>query len=649
MSLDYIWEGINAKPTVPYSPATGLDYVSSRATKTKPGVWVPVGGQSFQTNSVPNAIQSIENLIAGSNVVLTPDEMGGTTISSLGGAASFEGVVIIDGVIYTTIQAGINALPPAGGTVFVPNIATNAAPWTLSSVLTINKPCHLIFDVGTLTCAMADPGITSGAINITANHVIIEGQGALTVITQPNAQNIQVGIQCGAQSYITVKKILLDWNDVNQTNAAGFYSGIRSKTGASNLRVCDCDITRGGDRGIDFRGSSIIWIEDNFFYNTGLMTFHSPSYGNSVSVDVDGTAQSTDVWLVNNQVNIQGDSFAAAHCARVHIIGNTIRGAADFGQTPTVAESGIDASSSVDAEIIGNSLINVGGPQLYTDAAAIVGVNYIPRNIVISGNKFVANVTGHGLPANDPRVNIEDFTVPGQPANVIISNNAFDGVRLSVIGVTGLVLSDNIFNNVLSSIASGIAVILDQQSAGVMADFSVQDNIWLSDQSTTKIAIVITAAVTTPGTVIYFGNLIDSAIPNGLENLSSVVKTGSNIDALRILGAGTQATGSNVTLSGWGSGASLYATYGTDLAAQISITCGTSPSANPTVKYTFADGSWGAETSPVVVLSRTDGAPPAATWQIFTITGTSVTFLFMGTPNAAAVYGIAFICIGQSV
>ena len=103
MSLDYIWEGINAKPTVPYSPATGLDnannffYVSSRATKTKPGVWVPVGGQSFQTNSVPNAIQSIENLIAGSNVVLTPDEMGGTTISSLGGAASFEGVVIIDG------------------------------------------------------------------------------------------------------------------------------------------------------------------------------------------------------------------------------------------------------------------------------------------------------------------------------------------------------------------------------------------------------------------------------------------------------------------------------------------------------------------------------------------------------------------------
>jgi hypothetical protein len=41
--IDYIWEGPKAQPTVPYSPATGLDnannifYVSSKATKTVPG------------------------------------------------------------------------------------------------------------------------------------------------------------------------------------------------------------------------------------------------------------------------------------------------------------------------------------------------------------------------------------------------------------------------------------------------------------------------------------------------------------------------------------------------------------------------------------------------------------------------------------
>jgi hypothetical protein len=91
MAIDYIWEGQKAMPTVPYSPATGLDnannifYVSSRATKTQPGQWIPVGpndGVVFETNGIPNPIQNVLNLQnTDGSVTLVPNGLGGVVIS----------------------------------------------------------------------------------------------------------------------------------------------------------------------------------------------------------------------------------------------------------------------------------------------------------------------------------------------------------------------------------------------------------------------------------------------------------------------------------------------------------------------------------------------------------------------------------------
>jgi hypothetical protein len=110
-------------------PVWGPNYnllVPSGATFNVGG-WIPnassgatsgSGGSTIalMTNGVLNVSQSVENLIAGSNVTLVSDGSGGTTITA--GAASFVSLVA-DGVTdnLATINAAIAALPSTGGTI----------------------------------------------------------------------------------------------------------------------------------------------------------------------------------------------------------------------------------------------------------------------------------------------------------------------------------------------------------------------------------------------------------------------------------------------------------------------------------------------------------------------------------------------------
>jgi hypothetical protein len=98
--------------------------------------------------------------------------------------------------------------------------------------------------------------------------------------------------------------------------------------------------------------------------------------------------------------------------------------------------------------------------------------------------------------------------------------------------------------------------------------------------------------------------------------------------------------------SGWGTSPTFAVTRGTDMAAQVTMTCGTTPSANPTITLTFKDGTW--STIPVVVACRADSAvaPTTAYWAVTAVSATAVTFTFVGTPTAGNVYGLAFHCLG---
>jgi hypothetical protein len=116
---------------------------------------------------------------------------------------------------------------------------------------------------------------------------------------------------------------------------------------------------------------------------------------------------------------------------------------------------------------------------------------------------------------------------------------------------------------------------------------------------------------------------------------------------------GTVPTSSSlVASSGWGTSPVITIVGGTDQGLSFTIQAKATVGANPTITYTFKDGTW--TTVPVVVACRTDinaatGAPTASVnndWAVTSVTATAVVFTFNGTPVANTTYGCAFITMG---
>src|ERR1017187_8158478 len=82
-----------------YVPTSILTDVNTFITSLIPGdvlVWngsdwvnaVPPSGLALEVNGTPNVVQSLLNLIAGSNITLTDNGLGGVTIASTGGSSA---------------------------------------------------------------------------------------------------------------------------------------------------------------------------------------------------------------------------------------------------------------------------------------------------------------------------------------------------------------------------------------------------------------------------------------------------------------------------------------------------------------------------------------------------------------------------------
>lgn len=96
--------------------------------------------------------------------------------------------------------------------------------------------------------------------------------------------------------------------------------------------------------------------------------------------------------------------------------------------------------------------------------------------------------------------------------------------------------------------------------------------------------------------------------------------------------------------AGWGSTASIASVSGTDAAGSITIlTGGTGIAANPSITFTFHDGTW--TNPPIVVVSRGD-VQTAGHVAAVTISATQVVFIVNTTPNTGQDYPIYFVCIG---
>lgn len=104
--------------------------------------------------------------------------------------------------------------------------------------------------------------------------------------------------------------------------------------------------------------------------------------------------------------------------------------------------------------------------------------------------------------------------------------------------------------------------------------------------------------------------------------------------------------GSGALSAGWGTSPSLTVSgYDTNFAVVVGSGTGT-PTANPSVTVTFADGAW-LDTNPVCHADRGDAATPTAGYWFNQSTTTQVVLTFVGTPVTSTNYTVNVSCGGR--
>ena len=427
---------------------------------------------------------------------------------------------VVDGLRFTIATAVANV--STNGTVYV----SDGISETLSAVLTINKP--LVLWLGrnvTVTCGMTIVGPATGCIDITSSDVEIRGSGSTSLLTQSNAQNIQTLIHIHGNSRIKFSNFKIDGNEDNQTDptfdngGTAFYTGIRSSLGGSEVTIEEMEITRAGSRAIDIRGTDRVWILYNYIHDTGLNIAGeaaiAASSGNALSVSIDGTTPSNDVWVIGNLFEQWGDSVEVSHGRGAHFIGNILKGRRFFGNTPRDDEGGIGLTGAQDAEVIGNQVYDVRLRYL-SATAQVTTPNSIPRNIQVVGNLF--KDTAAGGAGEDSAVTISHGAQNLQLSGIEFSNNRLEGVRAIFGGIDGLTITGNTFLNTTNSGPSEIGLSLNQPaSGGVLTNFVIANNVFDSDNNTMDVAgINIDTSVTTPGSAFITNNSFGSGVPNDI-------------------------------------------------------------------------------------------------------------------------------------
>lgn len=484
--------------------------------------WAVSGGYTYSICTTASVVQCV-NYNAPATMGQTSS--GGNTVGSLNSHTIFA-----DAQAGADIGAKINAalaLAVAGDTVDARGFTTNQS---VSTIVLISKGVRLLLPGVTLTCVMADPGTSSGCFNVTANNATFEGVKGQTVITQPNAQRIQVGIQIGSSTNFTMKYVGVNWNEANQTAPGGqFYTFLRSTAGATDIRIEDNDFKACGDRCIDFRATSRVWIKRNYFHETGINVHGTGGTGNATSVDVTGNTSWEDAWIDDNQFELWGDTAVACpHGSHCHANGNTLRGAIDCSATfpcgsttsasPSSIESGIDFVGCSDCEAVGNHIINVFNFSLDSENQTVGAVTYIPSNVRIIGNEFRHN-TGAGA---DCLINFGAALASGQLSSVTIASNTFSGCRLGAGDIAGLTIAGNTFRDVGTFAGVHVALTMSQSNS-VLKDFTVSENSFATTDGSVTTAIFVSSAVTTPGNSSLGPNMISSSITTALSNAGKAI------------------------------------------------------------------------------------------------------------------------------
>lgn len=455
---------------------------------------------------------------------------------SSGGTGPFidQGGAVYNIKAYGGLAATIAAVNQGTGPAVI-EMAGTTTTQHLTSQTTISVPVKIQGCETTISMDMnTDPGQASGNLVINSDNVTIEGTGKFggCIITRPNNSPVENLIYSGSHNNIRIAHLEIDGNEDNQTyvdTTTTYFTGWHTAKDAvsSGLQLEDVYITRGGARGIDWRGVSNYYVNDLYLYKNGQAVGGAcVAKGNSVSIDVgyDGVN-----WIpshdgtVSNVVDIvHGDSFKAGNY-RYTLNNYVYRGAVDLGLEPWYTETGLDAVGANSSTITNFYISNAYNATLNLNNYALSGTPIITKNNAISNGTVYADSTlcygggacnthcgGTGSNVAYGDVPLTDATTGVAPTNNSFANVNFIGSPLVAINTANTTIAGGNVNGVAAAGWSALP------SSGILFQGATTTNYHVRGTTFAGVTngIEITNTVTAPGACSVAYNVFDPAITN---------------------------------------------------------------------------------------------------------------------------------------
>ena len=358
---------------------------------------------------------------------------------------------------YTDIQDGIDALPAAGGLVYVKN-----GTYNIDAALVIAK-----------------------------SNVVLQGQGAATIIHLNDSKNVNcltIGDAASAYQDIIVKDLKIEGNKANQTDGYGIQvkvlvsrvnlegvwiyqtkeDGILLSSGALYSRIYKCRIEETELSGLVIGGTENLQVELNQFINCGdeynATIYHSTGQHNNINHNTiihDGSATSSQGILDIN-------------CCWSNYIGNIIKGCYDgFYHNYSFFDYN-------NCNIINNEIYN----------AYRYGIYSPPQESIVTGNQITysgdasiyvrskrVNVLGNQISASSG----DGIYVTGSNHNISNNNiNICDRQGINLFCATGCKINANHIDGVSASVDNLYNGIHIEGAGGSYSKWNtIQDNILL--------------------------------------------------------------------------------------------------------------------------------------------------------------------------
>lgn len=570
-------------------------------------------------------------------------------------APKLNNVLTVDGTTYANIAAALSALPTNGGVVVCPPGYRE----TISSQITLGSSSQnvlLVLSVDTiLTCSISDG--TSSMFSIHSGSGIIgnktgqlssrAGGAVISLSSTANVVNV-IETADNPQSSITLSGFTID--NVNGGDCSNAFIYLLNLNDASILRDLKgayfpnygmlISSTTGGIKTV---GPLVI---DNCYFDGVNGTNAVP-----LCISSDGAGSNNGTVVLGGYWLNPGGSLA---CILLNGNGGT------NGELRDILIMGAYTQSGTNSSITGISITDaagitvVGGEfQVTTSATGQTGI-YIAESasgnthsITVENWRFSAGSSNKGIYNNitsetllTSTGNVPWYSYQGRSGTQVPTDSVFGGDTRIQIG------------KYLSSNTSKVRVTADSSQVGMTinnnADASFNALDLSSGASTAEYAALRFLDRNTAEWQIDKDPLNDLRVVDDVNSKARILikqaSGGATVDCSRLgVGQSTNIVTGDCALGGsWGTSPSVSSVAGKDGAGKIVVTSGSgSPGASPTVTFTFHDGTW---TNTPIVLVNAGGN---YSWYVSSVSATTVTFTFNGTPGASTAYTLYYHVIGN--